>query len=208
MYCPICKAEYREGFTRCSTCEVGLIPELFQTDENPVEEVAAILWHGNDPRTFADLKKVLDDADILYTTDYPTAYLLFPGMRSPFQIRVLSGDLEKAVALREDYFGPEEAVSETTPEQRRAMQGWLKSVGGADVPIYSSDDWNPEEATCEAWAGNDRHMAQIIYDCLRENGIGASIVSESDPLRVMIYPNDESGARKIIREIIEGTPSA
>ena len=28
MYCPKCKAEYREGFTKCSECQVDLVNEL------------------------------------------------------------------------------------------------------------------------------------------------------------------------------------
>jgi hypothetical protein len=28
MYCPRCRAEYREGFDRCADCGVALVPEL------------------------------------------------------------------------------------------------------------------------------------------------------------------------------------
>lgn len=28
MFCPICKSEYREGFTECSTCQVNLVADL------------------------------------------------------------------------------------------------------------------------------------------------------------------------------------
>jgi hypothetical protein len=28
MYCPVCKCEFREGFTRCDSCDVDLVPEL------------------------------------------------------------------------------------------------------------------------------------------------------------------------------------
>ena len=28
MYCPECKAEYREGFTSCSDCQIPLVSEL------------------------------------------------------------------------------------------------------------------------------------------------------------------------------------
>ena len=32
MFCPICRSEYREGFSKCSDCGVPLVPEL------PVEQ--------------------------------------------------------------------------------------------------------------------------------------------------------------------------
>jgi hypothetical protein len=32
MFCPVCRAEYREGFTRCSSCEAELIDALPQVE--------------------------------------------------------------------------------------------------------------------------------------------------------------------------------
>jgi len=40
MYCPLCKAEYRTGFDRCSDCLVGLVPTLEQAKATPV----VLLW--------------------------------------------------------------------------------------------------------------------------------------------------------------------
>lgn len=34
MFCPQCRAEYRLGFTRCSDCDVELVEELSEPDEN------------------------------------------------------------------------------------------------------------------------------------------------------------------------------
>ncbi len=33
MYCPICKAEYRQGFTICTDCGVALVPQLRKDQE-------------------------------------------------------------------------------------------------------------------------------------------------------------------------------
>jgi hypothetical protein len=35
MFCPSCKAEYREGFTRCSSCDVELVDALPQVETPP-----------------------------------------------------------------------------------------------------------------------------------------------------------------------------
>ncbi len=35
MFCPLCKAEYREGFYNCADCEVPLVAELPQKEEQP-----------------------------------------------------------------------------------------------------------------------------------------------------------------------------
>ena len=41
MFCPKCKAEYREGFYRCADCDIDLVPELppetEQLPEQPIE---------------------------------------------------------------------------------------------------------------------------------------------------------------------------
>lgn len=36
MFCPKCRSEYREGYTRCSNCNVDLVPELpkIENDED------------------------------------------------------------------------------------------------------------------------------------------------------------------------------
>ena len=34
-WCPKCKAEYREGFTECSTCQVPLVDTLPEDNEAP-----------------------------------------------------------------------------------------------------------------------------------------------------------------------------
>ena len=44
MFCPKCKAGYREGFTRCADCDVDLIPELSPEPElEPSEEYVDLI---------------------------------------------------------------------------------------------------------------------------------------------------------------------
>jgi hypothetical protein len=33
MFCPVCKSEYREGFTKCSDCGVDLVKQLANDSE-------------------------------------------------------------------------------------------------------------------------------------------------------------------------------
>jgi hypothetical protein len=41
MFCPICKAEYREGFSRCADCDVDLVDEL---EDEPKESPEYVDW--------------------------------------------------------------------------------------------------------------------------------------------------------------------
>jgi hypothetical protein len=62
MYCPQCKAEYREGFTRCSDCDVDLVDNYARAARHPLakklavgDEYGARLWHGANPHFYVGL---------------------------------------------------------------------------------------------------------------------------------------------------------
>jgi hypothetical protein len=62
MYCPQCKAEYRQGFTRCSDCDVDLVDNYAEAVRHPLakkvavgDEYGARLWHGTDPHFYVGL---------------------------------------------------------------------------------------------------------------------------------------------------------
>jgi len=49
-------------------------------------------------------------------------------------------------------------------------------------------------------------MAKFLQDCLQANGIGCVLrAADSDQQRLLVTPADESRAREIIREVVEGT---
>jgi len=62
MICPLCKAEYRQGFTRCADCDVDLVHEdvdpgqyrKVQEWETP-DQWSAQLWRGTDPHFYLSL---------------------------------------------------------------------------------------------------------------------------------------------------------
>ena len=69
MFCPECRAEYREGFTVCVDCQVALVPELppEPAEESPpegagFEEVLSFMDEG----VVAVVKSVLDEEGIEY----------------------------------------------------------------------------------------------------------------------------------------------
>ncbi len=63
MYCPQCGAEYREGFTRCSDCDVELVPQgPPEGDLEPVELVTIL--ETATPSVLMVAKSVLEGAGI------------------------------------------------------------------------------------------------------------------------------------------------
>ena len=53
MYCPLCKAEYRQGFTTCSDCQIALVATQQEADAVAVDRI----WTGDNREK---MEKILD----------------------------------------------------------------------------------------------------------------------------------------------------
>jgi hypothetical protein len=62
MYCPKCRAEYKDNILRCADCDVELVSEL------PPEEFVEFVkvFESADPALTAIIKSILDSAGIRY----------------------------------------------------------------------------------------------------------------------------------------------
>ena len=75
MYCPICRAEYREGFYECSDCDTDLVEKLEPLPEMPgFVKMATIFREGN----IAVIKASLDKSEIEYYIDGEQSHRLAP----------------------------------------------------------------------------------------------------------------------------------
>src|SRR2546428_6483776 len=127
MFCPQCKAEYRQGFTRCADCDVDLVYTLPATESDsakisqaasPVEsdeDPFCSFWKGDDARIHAELCSVLDDADIPHKTVRRQDHLFNLSNYPAFQVGVPFSMYERAeMAVKEAY--------ELDPSDRRAVR--------------------------------------------------------------------------------------
>jgi hypothetical protein len=168
-----------------------------------------ILWRGSDPAKFTALQAALRDEGVRFwhaqvydpaggfLSSRPYYLEATPG----FEIRVHAADMDRA----------------------RDTLNWVESKGNAaSVPEQNSRfdhdrvtskpslpyDWNPSDATSEAWTGEDESMAEYLASALRENGIPSQI--PDDPghrVRLCVRSVDLTRARDIVREITEGKSS-
>jgi hypothetical protein len=60
MFCPLCKAEYRQGFSTCSDCHVPLV----STQEEAKSVEVDVLWDGVERDQFESVLAALSDAGI------------------------------------------------------------------------------------------------------------------------------------------------
>lgn len=121
MFCPNCGAEYREGFTVCSTCNVPLVNELLGQIEPGFIKFVTVYETG-DPAFIAFAKSILQSESIKYFIRGEGIQDLFAGGRlgtgfnpviGPVEIQVDEKDVEKAKDLLSQIEQGEFELSET-----------------------------------------------------------------------------------------------
>jgi hypothetical protein len=59
MFCPLCQAEYREGFVQCSDCHIALTASF-----QDAQSSAALLWDGYKQSTLDMVLTALEDLGV------------------------------------------------------------------------------------------------------------------------------------------------
>jgi hypothetical protein len=109
MFCPKCKAEYREGFTSCSDCNIPLVPELEPARDDRPEfvEYEEVLSTFN-PFDMAMIKSLLDGEGITYFFKGEEFSYVQP-LADPARLMVAKEDVEAAREILKDLvtsYGP------------------------------------------------------------------------------------------------------
>jgi hypothetical protein len=79
-------------------------------------------------------------------------------------------------------------------------------VGREAERVLSTGEWNPEDATAEAWDGNQSELREMIEMSLQENEIHSRWEEDDKKPKLFVRPQDETLAREIIHEILNSTP--
>jgi len=117
VFCPICKAEFRDGFTECSDCHIGLVASYAEAETIGAE----CLWDGDDRKKCERILDALLTAGIPYHSKEllkknPGTWIsifLWQFMRPRptfhFEIAVLCKDLPRAKSVVERMEAAEKA---------------------------------------------------------------------------------------------------
>jgi len=204
-YCPLCDAEYSEAHTRCTVCGVDLVPEELRgrpLDERQRKERIELVWRGGDPGAVSDVIHTLREAGIRHHVQATNDHLVFElGMPRPkYVVRTFASDAAKAKELLAGI-----------PDSSPFVSMEATALALADEPFEEQParkhEWKPAAATLEIWSGEDAALAQLLQDCLRENGIGVRLEGKPPGItRLKVMPPDEVVAREIIREVREASP--
>jgi hypothetical protein len=213
MFCPNCKAEYRKGFTQCADCGVELVHELPEAaivpidpidPGDPVEDPFCSFWKGDDPRVHAELCELFAEQSIPYKTIRRQDHLFNWNTKSAFEIGVPFSRFDKAeTVVKEAYGGDEAPVSE---DVARTLELPEVVEPREPHPARGPGDWYPEDATLEIWEGKQEEMGELLAASLGENQIHSRVAEAKEVYRLFVLPADETRARKIVREVVEGVP--
>jgi hypothetical protein len=244
MFCPICRAEYRLGFTKCADCGVDLVEYLpaeeAATDEDVPRnsEGLELLWSGVSQAISDRIHDDLDAAQIVHKVTEKDFGLL-PNLAQSIKFvwidprdrassrsilgKILtdSGATEQGAELipsdtgRVNPFGLGRKVSNQLPYYRStdADDAPFESVSLVEsdapsepVPDDIVEDFDPDDATAEAWSGDDHEMAKYLKLCLSGVGIGCVLREDGAKTHVFVLPAEETRAREVVREVVEATP--
>lgn len=232
MFCPVCRLEYRPGFTRCNDCDVPLVVSLDDASVHtnapgPAQEPDApeILWTGTDSGVSGAIGAGLDAANISHHERVRDVGPL-PGLSQPvYAIFIHARDRDAAQTVIENVRSQLEGPQSDTDadDSARSSQSSNQASGappeaeGADDSFapehdYVPEDFDPNEATIEVWSGADITTKIMLIACLHENGIGCEVDDSEAADRIHVIPNEyricvmpssEKRAREIIREVVE-----
>jgi hypothetical protein len=222
MFCPECKAEYRQGFTHCVDCDVDLVYELpLEPTGRPTGELddedgqRRLIWKGHNEEECVFHCRQMLNAQVPYkVAQIPESRAGDMRVIWRYEIGVLETDYERAKELlgiegeyEETRDGPDD---EETADDPGAIGPLPLDDSPPDEPVRNDaylQAWYPEDAIIEVWAQDGDDISGGIEMALKENLIHCRLERENGVRKVFVLPEDEPRATQIVREIIEGIES-
>ena len=217
MFCPVCKYEFRRGFTKCNECGVDLVDTLPPEDQQAVAGKASaqmvsptLLWRGYDNSTFNDIRMALNSAAIPYNREELDARLLYTDAYNPLEIWVPAASMPNAQKVLDELLSSKESNALDVENEDDASAALPAEDGEGPDDIRAENvarELDPEDATAEIWSGADATTAEMLKSCLAEIGVACYVDRpESGNLAVRVLPDDEKRASSIVRQVVEGVP--
>jgi len=236
MYCPVCGAEYRPGFSLCSDCQVALVPDPPSSEAESAAASSSFLtlWAGDDPLKYAEIREALENRKIPSRTLHREDRSFNVVTQPAFEVFVPADALDSARAALKDILADEEVAEASSGAEFQSNEDeeTEDEEDQDDEDRRGTLDFDPLDANTEIWSGSDPEMANMIVSSLRENKIlcrpdsGPSESAEESPrssesrgtgetkgapeepapIRLFVFPEDEPRAKEILREIVDATP--
>lgn len=218
MFCPVCKAEYRPGFTHCVDCDVDLVDALPPAPADASAGPSAlhdphVIWIGDSATDCRVLCQILKEINIPYdVAQQVEAHRGGMGVKWRYELAVSAGDEPRAkerLRLPDKVVEWNSDVTEAENENQVVLEIPESISSGPDAPRRRRDflkDFDPEDAAVEIWqAGPEGDSG--VEAALKENYIRVRVTPQPDGSRKLcVLPEDEAAAREIVREIAGDSP--
>jgi len=148
MFCPKCRAEYREGISVCATCHVSLVNTLPDSPEPEGLKIVTVYKTGN-PAIIAFIKSLLEGDGIRFFVKGENIQDLYGAGRfgtgfnpifGPVEIQVDEKDSERATELlnliEEDKFRQDQVSTETEDEEESKQDRTGRHSNGRSKGIF------------------------------------------------------------------------
>jgi len=105
MYCPLCHAEYRDGFEECLDCNCPLVDELPNEGDGTGEDLELTTVLTTDSSNIAETARhILEDAGVVFYIKgggFDQVAVGYNHMVGPIRVQVYEEDGERAMKLLE-----------------------------------------------------------------------------------------------------------
>jgi len=187
---------------------------------DPNEDPFCSFWKGEDPRVHAELCSVLDEAGVPHHTVFRRDHLFNLKNYPAYEVGVPFSLFERAENAVKEAYGADDLAEVGAGELKgllmeRAEGGgkWPETLTPApeeDIPgppnAGGETDWFCEDATVRVWSTDNSQPGDFLVAALHENGIRCRLDKNGRRADLFVLPEDETRAREIVQEVIEGKP--
>lgn len=169
------------------------------------QESLIVLWAGEDPAFHATLLEELQSAGIDFVdrsigndrdTSATAPFFVGQDPMFGFNVAVHASNLAAAERILEKLLDEEPVDMELRAEDDAAPAAVVPE------PAHLSN------ATIAVWSGDDQERVNFASQALKENEIPVRVEKSGQETTLYVPPEEETLAREIIREIVEGAPPA
>jgi hypothetical protein len=187
---------------------------------DPTEDPFCSFWKGEDPRVHAELCTVLDEAGIPHNTVLRRDHLFNLKNFPAFEVGVPFSLYEKAETAVKEAYGTDDVEDVGTQELQSLIEDRSDRVRKLPETLTPDEDenipgpptageekeWYPEDATVGVWLTDTGEPDSFLVAALHENGIRCRVETRGNRAELFVLPEDETRAREIVREVVEGKP--
>jgi hypothetical protein len=92
----------------------------------------------------------------------------------------------------------------TSASESATEQGTVETDAEESRADWDPEGWQPEDATVGIWSAESAELVEMLGSSLRENQIHYRFAQNGGRHTLFVLPEDETRAREIVREVVEG----